>query len=1137
MTTAIYSKEDAFKKFKQSKGHVKLFQEDIPSKSSGVNSSTKSNVGNPKRFYILEPSVLWQKIISSRRSCFYEFWTDTMKIQFALDLDMKGVDTYEQSIQIVKSNIEKVCKAIDDYYGYSYSVNKIIVLESDSRYSVKESAKYSYRVIFRGVNFANHLVAKDFYQRAHKEHNIEYSDSSIYNMTCLRLCYSAKYGKNAIMIPIELKIGEKLTMTDMNSKKKPYDFWLQTMITHTNLSDPEVSVKQMVTPISKMKVNIDISSGGVANTNISNVNLEEILFQLPSGYYDNYDQWIKVGMCIASLETDNKGLYFDLWDRWSRQSAKYDGSTMLKIWEGFAKPSSVKKLGIGSLIKWCKDEGIVNIFKSKSSFSDIVNSYPVKPIRLNIQSVPSNKLLELSQEKLVPEIYKPYLSKRLICVQSEKGTGKTTNLFEALFDTQSNVITPETTMLFISSRRTFGVKLLGDLQCFGFKLYSDIQDTDIYAKRIICQIDSLGRLARDTYDYVIVDECESLARYITSSHFIKNPKANITVSKFEMRIEDAKKVIIMDADLSDRCVEFYKRIIADNNLDYQLIVNHYKPFNTYTIVSLTWNDWVRKVLESIAQDKRIVIPMASNAKAKDLKTKIEQDYPDKRILLIHKETDDYEKVKNLLNVNETWGIYDIVIYTPSVCMGVSYDVPDVFDSIYAYGCENSLGAQEFCQMLHRVREPINKTIYLSMNLYKEYDETEDIMTYESVEQILCSDYYLTHYELHNNLVPIKIKKDKTSDNPSEQVIHYPYKAEPIYDLFIRNSWENIENRLNFSASFYGYAKFKEYKIDFYKYEEKDSELVASMKEIKQSRETSEKEASVQGILDAPDISKEEFIGLLKQKDEFLEDKDIQTINRYRFKNCYKLDKTVELTHGLVDEFNTKDKMKWYYNLTNIIETENQSTNEKLEIIKSNIVSDKWINSCYMEFTTKNTYTNHLYGLEIIKLCGFNINNLETQLSQTQLDVNVLSCINYIDCNKKEIAYKFNLKMYNKNILELDLKDQIKTINSIISCQYGLKIKKTSKSNKDKTPDQIMYGLVDDNIWNGLPGEIKIQGLELYDETGSVEEKKQYNLALLDFMNEDDDFAEDPDDILPCEGEERQQLKKVKDYIQPVEDNE
>ena len=53
-------------------------------------------------------------------------------------------------------------------------------------------------------------------------------------------------------------------------------------------------------------------------------------------------------------------------------------------------------------------------------------------------------------------------------------------------------------------------------------------------------------------------------------------------------------------------------------------------------------------------------------------------------------------------------------------MGVSFDA-EHFDNIFAYGCHNSLGAQEFCQMLHRVRNPKNKNIYVSFDQYKYYD--------------------------------------------------------------------------------------------------------------------------------------------------------------------------------------------------------------------------------------------------------------------------------------------------------------------------------------------------------------------------------------------------------------------------------
>jgi len=41
-------------------------------------------------------------------------------------------------------------------------------------------------------------------------------------------------------------------------------------------------------------------------------------------------------------------------------------------------------------------------------------------------------------------------------------------------------------MLFVSSKRTFGAKLFGDLEKHGFKLYSEIKENNIYEKKIIC---------------------------------------------------------------------------------------------------------------------------------------------------------------------------------------------------------------------------------------------------------------------------------------------------------------------------------------------------------------------------------------------------------------------------------------------------------------------------------------------------------------------------------------------------------------------------------------------------------------------------------------------------------------------------
>lgn len=72
-----------------------------------------------------------------------------------------------------------------------------------------------------------------------------------------------------------------------------------------------------------------------------------------------------------------------------------------------------------------------------------------------------------------------------------------------------------------------------------------------------------------------------------------------------------------------------------------------------------------------------------------------------------------EKQLLFRKTNETWNKYDCLIYTPSLITGVSFDIEDHFDSIYMYLCYESVGCLEILQMLHRVRKPKDKKIYLT----------------------------------------------------------------------------------------------------------------------------------------------------------------------------------------------------------------------------------------------------------------------------------------------------------------------------------------------------------------------------------------------------------------------------------------
>ena len=143
-----------------------------------------------------------------------------------------------------------------------------------------------------------------------------------------------------------------------------------------------------------------------------------------------------------------------------------------------------KQITVASIIYWLKENN-VNVKELFSSIKYNVDNYIERPI---IISDKINK--EVNLNKLDSKLLIEGLKYKLLCIQSEKGTGKTTSLINNLFESNNN---PPKSVLFISSRRTFGIKLLSDLKKYGFELYSDIEEQYISVNKIIIHINSLQR--------------------------------------------------------------------------------------------------------------------------------------------------------------------------------------------------------------------------------------------------------------------------------------------------------------------------------------------------------------------------------------------------------------------------------------------------------------------------------------------------------------------------------------------------------------------------------------------------------------------------------------------------------------------
>jgi hypothetical protein len=326
-------------------------------------------------------------------------------------------------------------------------------------------------------------------------------------------------------------------------------------------------------------------------------------------------------------------------------------------------------------------------------------------------------------------------------------------------------------------------------------------------------------------------------------------------------------------------------------------------------------------------------------------------------------------------------------------------------------------------------------------------------------------------------------------DPNDIVIEYRCKSEPMYDLYIRNAWEIVENRLNFPACFFGYAKYKSYNIEIVTGSDADNEISTDLKTIRTLREQYELETTTNGILNAPDIDYEQYQTMIKMENHntnMLSADDRFTIRRYNLRKCFAInipntdpdskinEEDENISNGVITtdfilEYNDDTIMRYYRNLSMMLSIPTQSTKMKLNILKENEEYDQIITNCYIDLTHKNIYFCHYYALHLIEILGFDINDLSIRQQHLTLITRIYEATAEIEPHADQISYKFGMKSVKKlatnKLSDLTDAQQLKFINEIIKSQYGLVVKKTKYSSNI---DLIEYGLDDNSMWTNLP---------------------------------------------------------------------
>lgn len=299
---------------------------------------------------------------------------------------------------------------------------------------------------------------------------------------------------------------------------------------------------------------------------------------------------------------------------------------------------------------------------------------------------------------------------KTVLISSALGTGKTTairKMLSALLEED-----PYARVLVVTPRRTYATYIGGELKDLGFTCYLD-EGWRPGDNCTIVQCESLHRLAtsgteRALYDVVILDESESILSTFasTKTHGINIMRNHTT---FEDVVKNAEKVVVCDAFVMERTCAFVTSVRGECVFH----VNDFKPSARDAVelkpyiprgkhvpvankVGLT-----ERMLLSLADGRKCVLVSGSKRFADNFVKECLEGSP--YAYRSYTSTSSRETRDELKDVAKHWAGLDILIYTTSITVGVSFDLPH-FDELFCYFTAASATPREYAQALLRVRQ-------------------------------------------------------------------------------------------------------------------------------------------------------------------------------------------------------------------------------------------------------------------------------------------------------------------------------------------------------------------------------------------------------------------------------------------------
>lgn len=451
-----------------------------------------------------------------------------------------------------------------------------------------------------------------------------------------------------------------------------------------------------------------------------NGKIEKIKFQtiqiliscLSNDRFLDFEKWRATLFACFNCNNDEKVAKI-LWER--SKVGKYQNISYEEIYNQFYSNEYVPDFSKFTLYKYAREDD------NNGTYSTVFgHNYDV--FEGEIQKIDVDKL-DYYKNKLFDD------DTKLCVIKSRYGSGKTKYIEDVITDLYS-----KKRIIFLVMRQSLSRNICSRFENFGFKNYLNT-DNKLSHKddKIIISLNSLMKITYNKdfklkikpYDLVICDEfCSLLTQFDHDA--IKDVEKVHDV--FMSIINLSTQTYFLDGDISNREISYLQQYY-----DYtdKPVFNVNRGAKYYIDVVYDEKGYLECITEDLKKNKKVCLVSTSSNFTEQVYDMFNKKY---KVLIVNASTDGSIK-KQLDDVETLFMKYDLVIYSPTISVGVDFN-KKYFDKIYGYVCGGSVCPREYFQMLFRVRIVNNTNILVLCNKSLSWKMWSEIQPFHEIKENL-----------------------------------------------------------------------------------------------------------------------------------------------------------------------------------------------------------------------------------------------------------------------------------------------------------------------------------------------------------------------------------------------------------------